>query len=72
MWTTKNGQKTPMVAHTLNPVPFVVKDYNNKNSFELARIEIPGLANVASTLCVLLGFESPVEYEPSLVTISLK
>ncbi len=72
MWTMKNGQKSPMVAHTLNPVPFVVKDYNNKNSFELARIEIPGLANVASTLCVLLGFEPPVEYEPSLVAISLK
>ncbi len=72
MWTTKNEQKTPMVAHTLNPVPFVIKDFNGKNNFELTFIENPGLANVASTLCVLLGFEPPVEYEPSLVAISLQ
>ncbi len=69
MWTEKNGKRSPMVAHTLNPVPFVVKDYNNSNSFALAGVEAPGLANVAGTLFNLLGFQSPGDYEPSLVTL---
>ncbi len=70
MWTEKNGKRLPMVAHTLNPVPCIIKDYSGENSFELTAIESPGLANVAATLCVLLGLEPPEEYEPSLVKIS--
>ncbi len=69
MWTEKNGKRSPMVAHTLNPVPFIVKDYNHKNSFALTGVEEPGLANVAGTLFTLLGYEVPEEYEPSLVTL---
>ena len=67
MWTEKNGVRTPMVAHTKNPVPFIVKDYNNKNNFRLQNIEKKGLANVAATICVLLGFLPPQDYEPPLV-----
>lgn len=69
MWTEKKGKIAPMVAHTLNPVPLVIKDFNRKNSFKLTDLDEPGLANVAATLCVLLGFSPPSEYEPSLVTI---
>ena len=69
MWSVKNGKKNPMVAHTLNPVPFVIKNYSNVNEFELKAVEHPGLANVAATLCCLLGFEPPVDYEPSLVKL---
>ncbi|EKD37179.1 MAG: hypothetical protein ACD_75C01226G0001, partial [uncultured bacterium] len=67
MWTEKNGKITPMVAHTLNPVPFIIKDYSGANRFRLSGVENPGLANVAATLCTLLGFQPPKEYEPSLV-----
>jgi len=70
MWTEKNGKRTPMVAHTLNPVPFIVKDYSGANRLMSAGIDDAGLANVASTICVLLGFEPPEEYEPSLLVIS--
>ncbi len=70
MWTRKNGKVTPMVAHTLNPVPFIIKDYSKANSFELSGVENPGLSNVAATLCVLLGFEPPEEYDASLVRLS--
>lgn len=72
MWTEKNGVRSPMVAHTLNPVPFIIKDYSNSSQFSMSSIEAPGLANVASTLCNLLGYESPAEYEPSLVKVSGK
>ncbi|BCL60292.1 putative 2,3-bisphosphoglycerate-independent phosphoglycerate mutase [Desulfomarina profundi] len=67
MWKKKNGTITPMVAHTLNPVPFIVKDYSDSNSFTMADIQNPGLANVAATLCVLLGYIPPDDYEPSLL-----
>lgn len=69
MWTEKNGKITPMVAHTLNPVPFIIKDYSGANGFRMSGVASPGLANVAATLCVLLGFEPPQEYEPALVEL---
>ncbi len=70
MWTQKNGTITPMVAHTLNPVPFIIKDYSGTNRFELTSVKNPGLSNVAATLCTLLGFVSPEGYEPSLVKLA--
>ena len=69
MWTEKKGVRTPMVAHTLNPVPCIIKDYTTVNTFSLADLETPGLANVAATLCNLLGYEAPELYDPSLVRI---
>ncbi len=70
LWKEKDGTRMPMVAHTLNPVPFIIKDFSGCNDFDLTGIKSPGLANVASTLCTLLGFEPPDGYSPSLVTIS--
>ena len=70
MWTEKKGQVAPMVAHTLNPVPFVIKDYNGINRFTLSGQDDPGLSNVAATLCVLLGYEVPTGYDPSLVKLA--
>ena len=70
MWTEKNGQKTPMVAHTLNPVPLIIKDYSGANRFALAGVNNPGLANVAATICTLLGFVPPEEYDASLVELA--
>lgn len=69
MWTEKNGKITPMVAHTLSPVPFIIKDYSGANSFELTGVDNPGLSNVAATLCTLLGLVSPEGYDPSLVKL---
>ncbi len=70
MWTEKNGNKTPMVAHTKNPVPLIIIDYTEKNTFELNRMENPGLSNIAATLCVLLGYEPPADYDPPLVQLA--
>ncbi|SHO51670.1 2,3-bisphosphoglycerate-independent phosphoglycerate mutase [Desulfopila aestuarii] len=70
MWTEKKGKRTPMVAHTLNPVPFIVKDFSKANVLAKTGVEGAGLANVAATICVLLGFAPPKEYEPSLLAIS--
>ena len=69
MWKEKGGVVTPMVAHTLNPVPFVIKDYSEKNNFVYSGVKNPGLASVAATVCVLLGFEPPEDYEPTLIKL---
>jgi len=69
LFTEKKGQRETHVAHTLNPVPFVVKDFSNANRFELSGVESPGLSNVAASLMNLLGYQAPVNYDPSLVQI---
>ena len=70
MWTEKNGQRQPMVAHTRNPVPFIIKLFHDNNRFELSEHDDPGLTNVAATICVLLGYQPPGGFRPSLVTLS--
>ena len=70
MWTEKNGTRSPMVAHTKNPVPFIIKDYSGKNRFILSDIKNGGLANSAATVCMLLGYEPPEQYEKSLVSLN--
>ncbi|MEN8189634.1 MAG: 2,3-bisphosphoglycerate-independent phosphoglycerate mutase [Thermodesulfobacteriota bacterium] len=69
MWTEKNGVRAPMVAHTKNPVPLILQDFSEKNQLSFNSVEQPGLANVAATICNLLGFEAPADYEPSLIEI---
>ncbi len=69
MFTEKGGVRTPMVAHTLNPVPFVVKDYSGANRWQLSGAEQPGLSNVAATICTLLGLTPPADYDPTLVRL---
>lgn len=69
MFTEKNGIRTPKTSHTLNPVPFTIIDSQYKEDYTLAPIENAGLANVAATICNLLGFEAPKDYAPSLIQI---
>ncbi len=67
MFTEKNGKRTPKTAHTLNPVPFIICDYGYNNEYTMANVEGAGLANIASTLLNLLGFEKVEDYEESLI-----
>ena len=69
MWTEKKGVRSPMVAHTKNPVPLIIKDFSGTDRFQLADVKDPGLVNVAATICCLLGYEPPAIYEPSLITL---
>ncbi|MBN2372058.1 MAG: 2,3-bisphosphoglycerate-independent phosphoglycerate mutase [Vicinamibacteria bacterium] len=69
MFTEKGGKRTPFVAHTLNPVPFVVKDYSGANEWKLAQVDKAGLSNVAATICVLMGYQPPDDYDPSLIRL---
>ncbi|MEK9726764.1 MAG: 2,3-bisphosphoglycerate-independent phosphoglycerate mutase [Candidatus Margulisiibacteriota bacterium] len=60
-----NADDMSKTAHTLNPVPFVIID--DSANYTLAELDTAGLANVAATLCNLLGYESPKGYDASLI-----
>ncbi|MBB5871424.1 2,3-bisphosphoglycerate-independent phosphoglycerate mutase [Allocatelliglobosispora scoriae] len=63
-----DGSPRWKTAHSTNPIPLIIADYDNR-VFHL-RDDLPkgGLANVAATLIELLGYEAPKEFEPSLIT----
>jgi 2,3-bisphosphoglycerate-independent phosphoglycerate mutase len=60
------GAPRPKTSHTLAPVPFAVDD--PRPGWRL-RDDLPeaGLANVAATLCLLLGLQPPAEFAPALL-----
>ncbi len=68
MYTVKNGKKQVSTAHSLNPVPCAIVDPNYKGEYTFAKLDTPGLANVAATLLNLLGYQAPAHYAPSLIT----
>jgi hypothetical protein len=35
----------------------------------MAEVANPGLGNVAATICTLLGYQPPADYDPTLVTL---
>jgi 2,3-bisphosphoglycerate-independent phosphoglycerate mutase len=63
----RHGRIEAKTSHTLNPVPFHLVAPHLEGRLGLGHVERPGLANVASTVLELLGFERPEEYEPSLL-----
>lgn len=68
MFEVKKGKKIAKTAHTLNPVPFAIIDPAYNGEYKMSKVESPGLSNVAATICNLLGFEKPDDYDPSLIT----
>lgn len=64
----EEGKAIPKTSHSLEPIPFIVRDYGGR-TLKLNAVPAPGLANIAATVCVLLGFDPPTEYKPSLVSM---
>jgi 2,3-bisphosphoglycerate-independent phosphoglycerate mutase len=69
MYTEKNGERNMKTAHTLNPVPFVIYDPAYEGEYEMAKLDNPGLSNVAGTLLNLLGYGNVEDYDPSLIKL---
>ncbi len=67
MFTEHDGERLPKTSHTLSPVPFAIYDPNYDGEYHMAPPPHAGLANVAATLLNLLGYEAPVDYEPSVI-----
>jgi 2,3-bisphosphoglycerate-independent phosphoglycerate mutase len=65
------GKVLARTSHTLAPVPFILTGKGLAASVRLRTdIGAPGLANVAATVMMLLGFEPPHGYEPPLIELS--
>ncbi len=64
MTETKKGKTSIRTAHSLNPVPFIVYDPDEKHILKEGKF---GLANVAPTVATLLGLEKPACWEESMV-----
>jgi 2,3-bisphosphoglycerate-independent phosphoglycerate mutase len=62
--TKADGTPKAKTSHTLNPVPLHVV---GARGLSLARVDRPGLANVAATVLHLMGFAAPEGYAPSLL-----
>jgi len=55
-------------SHTLNPVPFIIYDPSFSGEYRMSELsEPPGLANIAATILLLLGYEPPDDYLPPLI-----
>jgi 2,3-bisphosphoglycerate-independent phosphoglycerate mutase len=64
MTETKKGKTSIRTAHSLNPVPFIIYDPDNRY---VIKDEKFGLANVAPTVVKLLGFEAPDCWMESMI-----
>ncbi len=62
------GAPVYKTSHSVNPIPFIVADFAGRQ-ITFPEVERAGLANVASTLCELLGLRAPKDFDPSLVEI---
>ena len=64
MFEEAKGKVTVKTAHTLNPVPFIIYDKNEKHELNPGSY---GLANVAPTVAVLFGLKPEASWEASMV-----
>ena len=62
-----NGVLKRKTSHTLNPVPFILYRPGDHRLQLRSDLGTAGLANVAATVCELLGFEPPEGYLDSLL-----
>ena len=56
MTETKKGKTSIRTAHSLNPVPFIIYDKDNKFQIKDGHY---GLANVAPTIVTMMGLQTP-------------
>ncbi|MBO7147413.1 MAG: 2,3-bisphosphoglycerate-independent phosphoglycerate mutase [Lentisphaeria bacterium] len=63
----KNGQPKRKTAHSLNPVPCIIYDPENKGEYAPELNSGLGISSVATTCMELLGFKAPADYDPSII-----
>tara|TARA_B100000927_G_scaffold251382_1_gene216183 strand:- start:467 stop:2116 length:1650 start_codon:yes stop_codon:yes gene_type:complete len=64
-----DGKPQLKTSHSLNPVPVYIYDPSESNQLKLAKIDNPGVSNLAATCIVMLGFMPPKEYTKSLIEV---
>jgi 2,3-bisphosphoglycerate-independent phosphoglycerate mutase len=67
MLTMKQGEKTVVTSHSLNPVPCYFATPPDISLIINEKVKNASLANVAASLCFFLGYRVPKDYAPSLI-----
>ena len=60
----KKGNISVRTAHSLNPVPFIIVDDDNKYTINEGSF---GLANVAPTIAKLMDLKIPTSWEKPII-----
>ena len=63
----EQGRPRVRTSHSLNRVPFHVYAPSAPGLRLDAGVESPGLSNLAATALLLMGYEAPADYAPSLL-----
>jgi 2,3-bisphosphoglycerate-independent phosphoglycerate mutase len=66
----KTGEPKPRTAHSLNPVFAYVYEPTGSLKLRLCGHAGLGISSLAATCLVLLGFEPPQDYTPSIIDVS--
>ena len=61
-----DGRPRAKTSHSLNPVPFMVHAPGREIAIS-GSVHQPGLANIAASILLLLGYSAPDGYEPSVI-----
>jgi 2,3-bisphosphoglycerate-independent phosphoglycerate mutase len=63
----ENGQPKAKTAHSLNPVPCIIVDFDGKGEYSATLKEGLGISSLAATSIELLGYQPPSDYDPSVL-----
>ncbi len=63
----RRGNPVVKTSHTLCPVPWILVGRDAERFEVNPEVAEPGLANLAATLMMLLGFRAPADYLPPLI-----
>lgn len=66
---SKDGSYKAKTSHTLNPVPCFIYDNHYNEKYRIIYSDDYGLANLAATTAVLLGYEPPAQWERPMIEI---
>ena len=69
LFDEETGKPSPKTAHSLNPVPIYIFDPSGTVNMKLSDHEDLGISSIAATCLILLGFEPPSDYTPSIVDL---
>jgi 2,3-bisphosphoglycerate-independent phosphoglycerate mutase len=69
VYDEKTGQPKLRTAHSLNPVFAYVYEPGGSLNLKLSNHKDPGISSLAATCLMLLGFEPPPDYTPSIIEI---
>ena len=70
IYDEKTGQPKPRTAHSLNPVFAYIYEPSGRINLRLTEVTDLGISSLAATCLRLLGFETPEDYTPSIITIN--